>query len=296
MFRRKERTMSMAIDRLLPCVEWKGRRISRLLLGHNPFKGQSHFEAGLDAEMKEWFDPAAGNDLAVLRRAEECGINTCQFGAEAMFDRLRRHTAAGGNLQWIATLYDSGSRWSPTAPSFEQELAGILEMDPKPIGIQNFGENSDTYFISGQMPRLREKMKRLRDTGLLIGVCTHLPEVVETIEEQGWDVDFYQTCFYTVYSLLSERQIDRSRERYDDAARDRMAAFVRRASKPCIAFKVLKANRHCATDEDVRAALEFAYAHIKPTDVVCVGMWQKHKDQVGQNAQWVREILGSMEI
>ena len=30
----------------------------------------------------------------------------------------------------------------------------------------------------------------------------------------------------------------------------------------------------------------------KPTDVAVVGMWQKYKDQVGQNAKWVCEILG----
>lgn len=283
--------MNTATGKLLPCVDWNGRKITRLILGHNPFKGTSHFSQELSEEMKEWFDSASGNDLGVLRRAEECGINTCQFGSEVMHDRLHRYTEQGGKLQWIATLYDSGSQWSPGAPSFEEELAQILTVDPKPIGIQNFGENTDKYFISGQMNRLREKLKRFRDTGLLVGVCTHLPEVVEMIEEEGWDVDFYQTCFYTVYSLLSAKQIDRSHERYDDEARERMVSFIRRASKPCLAFKVLKANRFCGSDASVRAALEYAFQNIKPQDVVCVGMWQKYKDQVGQNTQWTREIL-----
>ena len=64
-------------------------------------------------------------------------------------------------------------------------------------------------------------------------------------------------------------------------------------SKPCIAFKVLGANRHCQTPADVEAALRLAYASIKPTDVVLVGMWQKHKDQPGENAALVRSILGA---
>lgn len=276
---------------LLPCVDWGGHRITRLVLGHNPIKGWSHFTPELNAEMTAWFDPSLGNDLALLRRAEECGINTCQFGGATMHDRLRRHAEAGGNLQWIATLYDSGSQWTPDAPSFEEELRQILAVRPAPIGIQNFGENSDQHFITGRMSRLRDKLKRLRDTGLLVGLCTHLPEVVAQAEEQGWDVDFYQTCFYTVYTLADEHRIDRSAEVYDDAARDRMVAFIRQARKPCMAFKVLKANRACGTDDQVREALSFAYRSIRPQDVVCVGMWGKYKDQVGQNAAWVRQIL-----
>ena len=34
------------------------------------------------------------------------------------------------------------------------------------------------------------------------------------------------------------------------------------------------------------------YENIKPVDVVGVGMWQKHTDQVEQNTRLVREILG----
>ena len=276
---------------LLPCVNWKGRQITRLVLGHNPIKGWSHCGTELDKEMKAWFNPEAGHDLSIVQRAEACGINTCQFGGPTMHDLLHRYKAAGGRNQWIATLYDSGSDWNPGAPSFEEELKAILAVDPKPIGIQNFGENSDRYFITDNMPRLREKLKRFRDTGLLVGVCSHLPEVVEYIEERNWDIDFYQTCFYTVYSLANERRIDRAHEIYDDAARERMVRFIQRTRKPCMAFKVLKANRFCSTDEAVRGALKFALDNIKETDAICVGMWDKYKDQVGQNAGFVRDIL-----
>jgi hypothetical protein len=63
--------------------------------------------------------------------------------------------------------------------------------------------------------------------------------------------------------------------------------------KPCLVFKVLGANRKCRTRQDVEAALRYAYEHIKPNDVVCVGMWQKHVDQVQANTAYVRELLES---
>jgi len=279
--------LATATEGLLPCVQWRGHSITRLILGHNPLKGTSHVSDALSQEMREWYDPAKGNDLAVLARAEACGINTVQFGGREMHDLLRRHKAAGGRLQWIATFYDMDA--DPRAA--EAELAAILAVDPKPIGIQLFGERTDRSFIENRMDIVRDHLARLRQTGLLVGVCSHLPQTLEYVEEKGWDCDFYQACFFTVYSNVTASRIERDFEKYDDADRDRMIRFIGRASRPCLAFKVLAAGRKCPSDEGLAAALRLAYGSIKPTDVVAVGMWQKYKDQVGQNTRLVRDIL-----
>ncbi|MBT4500793.1 MAG: hypothetical protein HOC74_23895 [Gemmatimonadetes bacterium] len=55
--------------------------------------------------------------------------------------------------------------------------------------------------------------------------------------------------------------------------------------------KVLGSNRKCGSEAEVREALQYAFEQIKETDVVCVGMWQKHMDQVAHNTSLVREIL-----
>ena len=280
-------------DIRVPCVKWGGFEISRLLIGHNPMKGQSHFTPELDAEMRQWYAPDTGHDIEVLRRCEEVGINCAQFGASQMFDVLRRHKAAGGSMQWIATLYgnEAGDLGFGKQIGTAEEIAELLRMDPKPIGIQHYGEKTDRLFMEGKLDYVRERMKMLRDTGLLVGVGTHLSRVAEEIASQDWDVDFFQTCFYKVYSRDDERVIDRAHERFDEECREAMARFVSRAPKPCLCFKILGANRKCRTDESVREALKFAYGVAKPTDVAVVGMWQKYKDQVGQNAKWVCEIL-----
>ena len=280
--------MSEAGDRL-PCVQWGDHSITRLVLGHNLLKGTSHRTKALSDEMRDWYAPELGHDMEILRRAEECGINTVLFGGPQMQSLISRHKAAGGGLQWIATVYDAPDG------DFEEELRTILAVDPRPIGLVYFGERTDTCFVEDRMDAARERTKRLRDTGLLAGVCSHLPDTMARIESEAWDVDFYMTCFYTVYSRLSRNgskgKIDRGEERYDDGDRDRMVAFIKRASKPCVAFKVLGAGRNCSTDEDVARALRFAYENIKPVDVVGVGMWQKYKDEMGENALLVREML-----
>ncbi len=269
----------------LPCVQWGEHRISRLLLGHNMAKGTSHQDDALSSEMREWHAPELGHDLEVVRRAEECGINTVLFGGPQMHSLIGRHKAEGGGLGWLATVYDE------PGGDFEKELRVILAVDPRPIGVVYYGGSTDRQFVEGRMDAVHERLKRLRETGLLVGVCSHLPQALDRVESAAWDVDFYMTCFYTVYSNVSEGKIDFGHEKYDDADRDKMVAFIKQASKPCVAFKVLAAGRKCGSDRDIEAALRFAYANIKPTDVVGVGMWQKHTDQVGQKARLVRELL-----
>ena len=269
----------------LPTVRWGKHEISRVLVGHNPLKGQSHFSAELNREMRQWFaeDPSRG--LALLRRCEQCGVNTCQMGAPSMEALLRTYRAEGGRLQWISTFYSKPGQG-------KKELDRILSMDPRPIGIQQLGNTSDWLMREGKIDDALENLKRFRDAGVLVGLGSHNHEVIDYAESKGWDLDFYQCCFYRSWFGVNRTQNTRG-EVFEEPDRQSMVNTIRQVSKPCIAFKVLGANRNCATAEDVRAALEFAYANIKATDVVLAGMWQKYHDQVAQNAEWVREIIGA---
>ncbi|MBN1810139.1 MAG: hypothetical protein JW909_13820 [Planctomycetes bacterium] len=274
------------MDGLLPTVNWCGHEITRLCVGHNPQKGTSHVGRELDAEMSEWYDPAKGKDLELLDLCERHGINTAQFGGELMHSLLHRYKEQGGRLQWIATLYDQDGE------DFEEELKTILAVDPKPIGIQYYAGAGDRNYFQGRWEESRDRVKRVRDTGLMTGVGSHLSQVIAKIEDEGWDVDFYQTCFYTVYAKEQENRVDRDNETFDDEDRDRMTAVIKGVSKPCLAFKVLGSSRKCGSIAEVEEAFRYAYSNIKETDVVLVGMWQKYGDQVGQNTSLVRKIIG----
>jgi hypothetical protein len=267
----------------LPTVRWGQYEISRLLVGHNPIRGGSHFSDTLSREMRDWFtgDPARAREL--LRRSQALGINTCQLGHPDMEELLRAHYEEGGTLQWITTFYSMPGKG-------KEELARILRMRPRPIGAQHFGNNSDQLMREGKIDQVRDTLKMFRDAGLLVGLGSHNHEVIDYAEDKGWDLDFYQCCFYRVSFGLNP---DRPRgEIYDDQDRQAMVRTIRRVSKPCIAFKVFAANRHCQTAGGVEEALRFAYANIKPTDVVLAGMWQKYKDQVAENTDIVRRIHG----
>jgi hypothetical protein len=80
-------------------------------------------------------------------------------------------------------------------------------------------------------------------------------------------------------------------EPFDDDDREIACEFIRNTRKPCLAYKVLAASRKCRSEADIRAAFQYAFDHIKPGDVIDVGVFQKYSDQVGMNARLVREIL-----
>jgi len=268
----------------LPTVRWGKHDISRLLVGHNPIKGVSHYSAELSQEMRQWFaaDPARARQL--LRRCEQLGINTCQMGGPEIEKLLQAYWAEGGRLQWIATFYSTPGRG-------DEELARILRMTPRPIGIQQHGNVTDRLMREGQIDRCLENLKRFRDAGVLVGLCSHNHEVIDYAEQKGWDVDFYQCSFYRVGFGLRPASGE-AFEAFDDRSRLSMVKTVRQVSKPCLVFKVLAANRHCGSPAAVEAALRFALENIKPTDAVLLGMWQKYKDQVAENVGYARRILG----
>jgi hypothetical protein len=142
---------------------------------------------------------------------------------------------------------------------------------------------------AGKIDQALDTLKMLRDAGLMVGLCSHNHEVIDYAADKGWDVDFYQCCFYHSTDALGRKVRG---EVFEESARRSMVKAIKQVSKPCIAFKILGANRHCQTPAGVERAIRFAVEKIKPTDLVVLGMWQKYKDQVAENVGYVRKILG----
>ena len=128
----------------------------------------------------------------------------------------------------------------------------------------------------------------MRDCGVLVGLGTHIPEVIEYSEEHGWDVDFYMTCLYNLARKPRESALVTGKfqpEEFIHEDRDRMCEVIRQTPKTCLAFKILAASRNCGTQECVREAFRYAFQRIKPTDAVVVGMFPKYLDQITLNVE-----------
>jgi hypothetical protein len=262
----------------LPTVRLGKYEISRLIIGSNPFYGYSHTSRALDQHMLEWSTPE--HVCAALQEAEWNGINTFQTnGGERAIADIALHRERGGQLQVIALIR-------------EKPEDAVKSM--RPIAVSHHGEVTDALYRQQKMDDVREFTKRTRQAGVLVGVSTHKPEVIEYIEEGGWDVDFYMGCVYNrtrtgdeIRKLLGELPLP-ANELYLEKDPERMFAVMRQTRKTCFAFKILAAGRVAGSPGSLDAAFQAAFAGIKPRDCVIVGVYPRFKNEIQENAQRVR--------
>lgn len=251
-------------------------------MGCNQFYGASHFNQLLDQVMREWNTPA--RVCQTLQQCEQNGINTYQYAhTTRSFSDLELYRDRGGKMQLIGVQVDE-------AP-MEEVVKRI-----RPIAMYHWGERSDVLFREGKMDRVQEYTKRLRQTGVLVGIGTHKPEVVEYVEERGWDVDFYLLCAYNrtrtpeeIRKMLGVLPLPAG-DVYLETDPARAYGVARQTKKTCFLFKILAAGR-VKSPEDIDNAFKTAFASIKPNDGVIVGMYPRYQDEVKQNADRVRRAL-----
>lgn len=264
----------------LPAVRLADKKVTRLIAGGNPIAGFSHSSLRLSELMLKYFTVERTTEF--LLRCEAEGINTwqCSYTPVAR-DALRAARERGSKIQYICLTSDR-----PTV-SFQDVLA------LKPIAICHHGVDTDRLMAAGQAEKVHDFLKRVHDAGLPAGVSTHNPDNLARVEDSGWQADFYMTCFYNLYrpmeQIKSRLGDELLGELYFASDPKRMTERVRQIGKTCLAFKILAAGRLCGNKASVERAFEFAYANIKPTDGVIVGMFPILFDEIEEDASLARK-------
>jgi hypothetical protein len=270
---------------MLKTIKLGDSDITRLIIGGNPISGNSHMSVELDEEMESYY--TVENIKKTLFRCEESGINTMTLRSDKhIFRLMKEYRNEGGKLQWIAQTVPE------TAP-FESNVRMIMKNDP--VAIFHHGTVTDALFKAGEYDELKRRIEILRKTGKPAGLCTHMPQVIEYAEEHKWNADFYMACVYNLSRVdrvsSAITGVSNTEEPFFEEDRPLMYKMIRSVNKPCLAFKILGAGRRCQSADTVKAAFAEAFANIKPTDAVVVGMFPKYSDQMYDNARTVEEIL-----
>jgi hypothetical protein len=272
-------------DSLLPTIKLGKHQVTRLIIGGNPIYGYSHFNKLLSEHQKAWHTPDRVVDL--LKHCEKAGINTWQNSyAERTLKDLDRFRAAGGKMHWLCL---GKPDWDLKPDRIEDAAKR------KPIGIAPHGALAEKLHRHKKLKGLTDLLKRIRDTGVLVGLSAHNPALIELAEEKKWDVDYYMCCLYYLtrpraeYEKLLGPNLPLG-EIYLPSDPPRMFKVIKAARKPCLVYKVLAAGRRIGNPVEVRKCFETALSHIKTTDALIVGMYQQFGDQVTENAKIVREI------
>jgi hypothetical protein len=272
-------------DSLLPTVKLGPHTVTRLIIGGNPIYGYSHFNKLLSRHQTDWHTPQ--RVLELLERCEKAGINTWQNSyAERTLQDLDRYRQAGGKMHWLCL----------GKPDWDQKPEMIDEAAKrKPIGIAPHGALAEKLHRQNKLTVLTDLLKRIRDSGVLVGLSGHNPAVIALSEEKGWDVDYYMCCLYYLTRPREEFQKILGAdlplgEIYLPSDPPRMFEVLRSARKPCLVYKVLAAGRRIESPAKIRECFEIALKNVKRTDALIVGMYQQFNDQVGENAAIVRSL------
>jgi hypothetical protein len=265
----------------MPRVRIGKYEFSRLIVGGNPISGNSHQPGQASREMRDYF--STENVKKLLRASEQAGINTWQSRGDRHIMRLlNEYRLDGGKLQWVAQTASELA----DIPRNIRECASMGA-----AGVYHHGTATDRLWNEGKMEEVRSRLKVMRDTGVLAGLASHIPAVIDYVESNNWDLDFYMTCLYNLSrsreeaSRLAGRKIDE--EFFWEPDREEMLKRVRATRKPCFIFKVYGAGRRCQTAADMRAAMRQVFEYAKPSDCVIIGMYPKLKEQVRENCALV---------
>jgi hypothetical protein len=266
----------------LPQIQFGDHTLSRLIAGSNTINGGSHLSRFVNAQMKRYFTPEQVQRF--LAHCQELGINTYQSG-KGNLDAYTQYLEHG-KLHFLSLWRDD-----PDDPTALDELVSAGT-----IGVFHHGEVTDTMWKSGRIDQVREACKKIRDSGAMVGVSTHMPDVVDHILSEGWDVDTFMCCVYERHrtreelrALLGHVPIPVN-EVYLEDDPPRMFRMMRQTEVPCLAFKILAAGRLCDKPEWTEAAFKATFEQIKANDAVIVGMYPEYEDQVALNAEYVRRF------
>ena len=264
-------------------------RVTRLISGGNPLCGNSHFSTEMSAEMGNYF--TSEQVVSYLHQLQQSGINTLQGRGDyhRILYWLELFRREGGQLHWIA---QTASEMSDVFQNIRIIAAAGA------IGIYHHGTKTDQFWREGQIHKVGDYLKCMRDHGVQVGLGTHIPEVIEYAEEKAWDIDFYMASFYNLSrkpreSALVQPGGQTVQEEFLSEDPARMCQVIRQTEKTCLAFKILGASRLCSTQKEVESAFRFAFSNIKPKDAVVVGMFPKNLDQITLNVQYTEEACAS---
>jgi len=254
-------------------------RVSRFILGGNPFSGFSHQNPEKDMEMKRYYTCARIKE--VLREAEKLGLNTLVARADHHIIRvLLEYRDEGGKLQWIAQT-------CPELGTMERGINNAIYGGAQ--GCYIHGGFMDFLFANNRLDEVPLAIEKIKKAGLPAGIAAHNPKVLEWAEK-NLNVDFYM-CSYYIPTVRDKDPEHKSGmvEIFSDEDRERMVSVIKNLKRPAIHYKVMAAGR-----KDPEEAIAFVSKHLRPQDAVCIGIYPKDKPYMLQeNLSLLQKYLAS---
>jgi len=187
-------------------------------------------------------------------------------------------------------------------PPVELETSLWQMMACEPVGIYHQGGTLDYMQEEGKIDEIVRRLELIRAAGVKAGMGTHVPETLLRAEREGWGADFYTTCLYNA------RRTQRGQQSGFITGKPKQLVFypgdpqfmfqaMREVSKPCIAIKIFAGGQVFSgkppeeIPEITQDVFTEVYQNIKPRDAACMGVFQKHTNQIKANVDIAKRVL-----
>jgi len=233
-------------------------RLSRLLLGSNPFSGFSHQGLERDERMVHHYNVARIKQT--LFEAERLGVTGLVARTDFHVMRmLLEYRDDGGALQWLAqTCPEVGS----------SEACARRAARGGAVACHVHGGVMDHLVAQGRAAEAQEAIDCIRSLGMKAGIAGHTVDVFEFAEKR-LDVDYYMCCYYNPTSRTNDPEhVHGAVEEYREEDRRAMTDLIQTLSRPVIHYKILAAGRN-----DPDEAFAYCRSRMRPQDLACIGVF-----------------------
>lgn len=233
-------------------------KVSRVLLGSNPFSGFSHQGIERDEQMVRYYTVARIKQT--LFEAERVGITGLVARTDFHIIRmLLEYRDEGGKLAWMAqTCPEVG----PTEVCVRRAARGGAP------ACHIHGGVMDHLVAAGRGDEAKAAIEMIRSNGMKAGIAGHTIEVFEWARD-NLDVDYYMCCYYNPTPRAADPEhVHGAQEEYRSEDREAMVKVIPTLEKPVIHYKIMAGGRN-----DPRKAFAFCRRHLRPQDMVCIGVF-----------------------
>lgn len=239
-----------------PRTQVEGISLSRMIIGTNWLLGWSHTSVSADEMIKRRYDSAEAFK-PVLEAYLRHGVDTIMapFGLSPELTKAVKETEQRMGREII--MVDTPSLNVDDSAEARREAEAMVKASAKRgAKLCLIHHSSAEQLVNknlGQIVRLDNYTKMIRDAGMVPGLSAHMPELVVYSDQNGYDVQTYIQIFNCM-GFLMQVEIET------------VASIIQNAKKPVMTIKSMAAGR-CSP----YVGLTFSWNAIRPRDMVTVG-------------------------
>ncbi len=247
-----------------PRTQVENVSLSRMLIGTNWLLGWSHTSASADEMIKRRYESAEAFK-PILETYLSHGVDSIMapFGLSPELTRAVKETEQhmGREIVMIDTPTLDVTDSAESRRISQRMVRESKERGAKICLIHHSAAEQLVNKNLGQIVRLDDYTRMIRDAGMVPGLSAHMPELVVYSDQNGYDVQTYIQIFNCM-GFLMQVEIET------------VASIIHSAKKPVMTIKSMAAGR-CSP----YVGLTFSWNAIRPRDMVTVGAFTPQEAQ-----------------